>query len=108
MDDASDNEDHRARTQVQVLATATRVLTIEGRALLALSAALPPDFPAAVERMLACRGRIVVSGIGKSGHIARKIAAAYGNHKAPIRIKRLFGPREPRCVPVGPAAGSTI
>ena len=59
MNDAIDNEDRRARTKDQVLATATRVLTIEGRALLALAGNLPADFAEAVERMLACRGRII-------------------------------------------------
>ena len=83
MDDAIDSENRRARTKEQVLATATRVLTIEGQALLALATALPPDFVAAVERMLICRGRIVVSGIGKSGHIARKIAATLSSTGSP-------------------------
>jgi len=83
MNDAIDSEARRATTQAQVLATANRVLTIEGQALLALSNALPADFSAAVERMLVCRGRIVVSGIGKSGHIARKIAATLSSTGSP-------------------------
>ncbi len=83
MNDAIDSEERRAAMRAQVLATATRVLTIEGHALMALAAALPPDFAAAVERMLVCRGRIVVSGIGKSGHVARKIAATLSSTGSP-------------------------
>ena len=83
MDDAIDNEDRRARTKDQVLATATRVLTTEGNALLSLAGNLPGDFAPAVDRMLACRGRIIVSGIGKSGHVARKIAATLSSTGTP-------------------------
>jgi arabinose-5-phosphate isomerase len=83
MDDAIDSESRRTRISEQVRATAARVLTTEGQALLAMAGAIPEGFDAAVERMLACRGRIVVSGIGKSGHIARKIAATLSSTGSP-------------------------
>ncbi len=68
---------------VQILATATRVLSIEADALRTLATALPADFAPAVEVMLACRGRVIVAGIGKSGHIARKIAATLSSTGTP-------------------------
>ena len=64
-------------------ATARRVLRIEGEALLAMAGALPAGFAAVVEAMLACRGRVIASGIGKSGHIARKIAATLSSTGTP-------------------------
>jgi arabinose-5-phosphate isomerase len=64
-------------------AVARRVLQIEGRALLALCDDLPADFAAAVELILQTSGRLVVSGIGKSGHIGRKIAATFASTGAP-------------------------
>lgn len=60
-----------------------RVVELEGRALLALSENLPKDFSAAVELILATRGRVIVSGIGKSGHIGRKIAATLASTGTP-------------------------
>ena len=54
---------------------ARKVLAIEADAVRALSARLDERFLAAVSLILACRGRVIVSGIGKSGHIARKIAS---------------------------------
>jgi arabinose-5-phosphate isomerase len=44
---------------------------------------LPPDFTAAVERILTGKGRVIVSGIGKSGHIGRKIAATLASTGTP-------------------------
>ena len=55
--------------------TAREVLRTEGEALLALAANLPADFAATVARIADMPGRVIVTGIGKSGHIARKIAA---------------------------------
>ncbi|SEN60517.1 arabinose-5-phosphate isomerase [Pseudorhodobacter antarcticus] len=63
--------------------TAARVLRIEGDALLAMAAALPADFGAAVERLMGCQGRVILSGMGKSGHIARKIAATLSSTGTP-------------------------
>jgi arabinose-5-phosphate isomerase len=66
-----------------VRATARRVLTIEAEALAALAAGLPPDFAPAVELIAAAQGRVVLSGIGKSGHVARKIAATLSSTGTP-------------------------
>ena len=60
-----------------------RVLRIEAEALVALESRLNGDFLAAVETILACSGRVIVSGLGKSGHIARKIAATLASTGTP-------------------------
>ncbi len=65
------------------IALARRVLAIEADAVLKLSAQLDEPFARAVELILACHGRVVVSGIGKSGHIARKIAATMASTGTP-------------------------
>ncbi len=57
------------------LELARRVLAIEADAVRALMSRLDQSFLDAVSLILGCRGRVVVSGIGKSGHIARKIAS---------------------------------
>ncbi|GAA5234524.1 KpsF/GutQ family sugar-phosphate isomerase [Verticiella sediminum] len=66
-----------------ILASARRTLEIEADAVRALAQRQGAPFVAAVERLLACRGRVVVSGIGKSGHIARKIAATLASTGTP-------------------------
>jgi arabinose-5-phosphate isomerase len=60
-----------------------RVLRIEAEAVGALAERVGDEFRRAVELVLACRGRIIVSGIGKSGHIARKIAATMASTGTP-------------------------
>lgn len=70
-------------TQTDHTATAQGVLMTEADALRALARALPPDFSAAVDRILATAGRVVVSGIGKSGHVARKIAGTLASTGTP-------------------------
>lgn len=62
---------------------ARRVLEIEGQAVLALASRIDESFVAALTLVLACRGRVVVSGIGKSGHIARKIASTMASTGTP-------------------------
>src|SRR5699024_8260088 len=59
------------------LASAQRTFDIEITALQALNNSLGAPLKEAVQRVLACRGRVVVTGIGKSGHIGRKIAATF-------------------------------
>ena len=54
------------------LAAARRVLTTASEALTLLADALNGDFSHAVGLMLAAKGRIIVSGMGKSGHVDRK------------------------------------
>src|SRR5512135_3082307 len=67
----------------RALALARDVLDTEARAISALSARLGDPFVAAVELMLGCAGRVVVSGIGKSGHVARKLAATLASTGTP-------------------------
>ncbi|HTL77157.1 MAG TPA: KpsF/GutQ family sugar-phosphate isomerase [Casimicrobiaceae bacterium] len=67
----------------RALDLARSVLDIEARAIASLSARLASPFVAAVELMLRCRGRVVVSGIGKSGHVARKLAATLASTGTP-------------------------
>ncbi|HEY3948590.1 KpsF/GutQ family sugar-phosphate isomerase [Phenylobacterium sp.] len=57
------------------IAVGRRVLAAEAEALGQLADALDESFVAAVETLFAAKGRIVATGIGKSGHIARKVAA---------------------------------
>jgi arabinose-5-phosphate isomerase len=73
-------------TQAQrALELARETLDIEGEAIRKLSARLGQDgsVPRAVALMMACKGRVVVSGIGKSGHIGRKIAATLASTGTP-------------------------
>lgn len=65
------------------LAAARRVLTTASEALISLADALDGDFTQAVGLMLAAKGRIIVSGMGKSGHVARKIAATFSSTGTP-------------------------
>jgi len=65
------------------LETARRVLRIEAEALKELQARLDEKFERAVETLLACKGRVVVTGMGKSGLIGRKIAATFSSTGTP-------------------------
>ncbi|TVT77720.1 MAG: KpsF/GutQ family sugar-phosphate isomerase [Denitromonas halophila] len=65
------------------LAQARRVLTIEAAAVAALIPRLDAAFPRAVEMILAAPGRVVVTGIGKTGHIGRKLAATLASTGTP-------------------------
>ena len=65
------------------LAAARRVVRQESRALARLAEALTGRFVEATELLAATRGRIVLSGMGKSGHIANKIAATFASTGAP-------------------------
>ncbi len=66
-----------------VLASAHRSFGIEIAALQALDQRLDDSFEQAVDMILGCKGRIVVTGIGKSGHVARKIAATLASTGTP-------------------------
>lgn len=65
------------------LASARQTLELEAQAILALKARLGVEFVQAVELMLACQGRVIVCGLGKTGHIARKIAATLASTGTP-------------------------
>lgn len=67
----------------QALALARKTFEIEAAAVLALATRVGPEFSQAVQLMLACKGRVVVMGMGKSGHIGRKIAATLASTGTP-------------------------
>jgi arabinose-5-phosphate isomerase len=65
------------------LELARTVLKTEAQAVAALVDRIDGDFLRAVDLLLKCRGRVVVSGVGKSGHIGRKIAATMASTGTP-------------------------
>lgn len=65
------------------VASAHRTLDIERDALAALNARIGADFSTACTLALACKGRVVVTGMGKSGHIGGKIAATLASTGTP-------------------------
>ncbi|MEO8935208.1 MAG: KpsF/GutQ family sugar-phosphate isomerase [Burkholderiaceae bacterium] len=60
-----------------------QVLDIEAAAITALARRLDDSFVRALDLLLACKGRVVVCGIGKSGHIARKVASTFASTGTP-------------------------
>jgi len=66
-------------TGAQTLGLAREVLEIEAAAVAALGPRIDAAFAHAIDLLLACKGRVVVSGIGKSGHIAHKVAATFAS-----------------------------
>lgn len=73
-------------TKTDYLETARRVIRIESAALGALANAVDDSFVQAVELLLTAKGRVVVTGMGKSGHIARKIAATFASTGTPAQF----------------------
>ena len=67
----------------QLLAYGRRALEIEAKAVATLAPRLDAGFAAGCRICLACEGRVVVTGMGKSGHIARKIAATFASTGTP-------------------------
>lgn len=59
------------------------VIETEARAIMELTHRIGKQFEAACELLLACTGRIVVTGMGKSGHIANKIASTFSSTGTP-------------------------
>ncbi len=72
-----------ALSPVDDIEVARSVLAAEAAGLRALAASLDHCFTTAVERLAACTGRVVVSGMGKSGHIGRKIASTLASTGTP-------------------------
>ena len=66
-----------------MIETAKRVLQIEAEAVLALQSRIDDTFVRAVEMLLACQGKVVVTGMGKSGLICQKIAATMASTGTP-------------------------
>jgi arabinose-5-phosphate isomerase len=72
-----------ALNDANLLDSARNVLTAESAALKIMAEQINGDFVKAVRILVACKGRVVVSGMGKSGHIARKIAATLASTGTP-------------------------
>jgi arabinose-5-phosphate isomerase len=68
------------------LGTGRRVIRREAEALTTLAEALDQNFAKAVGLLMAAKGRVIVSGMGKSGHIARKIAATFASTGTPAHF----------------------
>ena len=66
-----------------LIAAGRRVLTAESAALTAVADQLGASFVKAVQLLMACKGRTVITGMGKSGHVARKIAATMASTGTP-------------------------
>ncbi len=73
----------QASDAAKLIAAGRRVIGIEAAALAQLAETLPAGFAEAAGLMLAARGRVILSGMGKSGHIARKIAATLASTGTP-------------------------
>ena len=73
----------RSPSGESALALARAVIEIEAQAVAALGERLDGAFLHAVDLLLSCRGRVVVSGVGKSGHIGRKIASTLASTGTP-------------------------
>ncbi len=73
-------------TAAAVLESGRAVLETEARALADMAAGLGEAFVRAVEAILASEGRLIVAGIGKSGHVGRKIAATFASTGTPAHF----------------------
>jgi arabinose-5-phosphate isomerase len=73
----------RAPDPQRLLQLAARTFTIEAAALQGLAARQGDGFVGTVMAMLACSGRVIVTGMGKSGHVGRKIAATFASTGTP-------------------------
>jgi arabinose-5-phosphate isomerase len=62
---------------------AKRVLGLESKAIEIMSKNLPQDFSFTVDAIINCEGRVIVSGMGKSGHIGRKLSATLASTGTP-------------------------
>ena len=61
-----------------------QTLSIEAAAVKALAGRIGSEFAVAVRLILGCHGRVIVSGMGKSGHVARKIASTMATTGAAV------------------------
>ena len=75
--------DRPAFDPAQAVALARKTFEIEAAAVLGMGARIGPEFAGAVQAILRCNGRVVVMGMGKSGHIGRKIAATLASTGTP-------------------------
>ena len=65
----------------------------EADAIAGLIERLGPDFERAVEMLASCKGRVVLTGMGKSGIVCRKIAATFSSTEKPGRIEVIWNER---------------
>ena len=72
-----------AKSRFSALTEICRVLSLEARALTRVQSAIDARWAAAVERIAGCRGKLVVTGMGKSGLVAQKIAATFSSTGTP-------------------------
>ncbi|MBE6220207.1 MAG: KpsF/GutQ family sugar-phosphate isomerase [Rikenellaceae bacterium] len=70
-------------TSLDIIASAKRTLKLEADALNNLADILDEQFVGAVDRILACKGKIIITGMGKSGLVGRKIAATLASTGSP-------------------------
>lgn len=70
-------------SDADLIARGRRVIEIETAAIAALRERIGPEFAAAARLMYACHGRVIVTGMGKSGHIGGKIAATLASTGTP-------------------------
>jgi len=80
---SAENSASARASETQPLAIARRVLRVEADAIAALADRLDERFAKAVELLFACKSRVVVTGLGKSGLIGRKIAATFSSTGTP-------------------------
>lgn len=83
---AHHNEPVNASFQDPDLAAGRRVLEIEAAGLSALASSLDQRFRDAVALLARTTGRVVVTGMGKSGHVGRKIAATFASTGTPSQF----------------------
>ena len=70
-------------TSTDYRSSAARTIRLETDAIVSMAATIDNHFDRACELLLACSGRVVVTGMGKSGHIANKIAATLASTGTP-------------------------
>jgi len=68
---------------VKIIETAQSVIEKELKAMENVVSQIGKDFESAVEAMYECKGRVIISGIGKSGHIGKKLAATFSSTGTP-------------------------
>lgn len=83
MPQATDHSTNQALVQNKTLNLAKEILLLEAREVELLAERLDDNFTAAVACILECKGRVVVSGMGKSGHIGGKIASTFASTGTP-------------------------
>ncbi|MGB0514693.1 MAG: KpsF/GutQ family sugar-phosphate isomerase [Wenzhouxiangellaceae bacterium] len=79
----NDSGNDSIRAPEALLARAREVLDTEAAAIVALKARLSDDFVAACRQVLACDGHLIVTGMGKSGHVGHKLAATLASTGTP-------------------------